>query len=377
MTTIPQVLQGAVDDGLVPGALCLVDRAGDVETHTAGSWAPGGPPLDPSAIVRIQSMTKLFTAAATLRLVEAARLRLDDPVDRWLPELTERVVLRAPDAAIDDVVPVDRPITVRDLLVNGSGYGMDVTGATPWGRAMAAAGVEAGPEPVTIAAQEWLDALATLPLAHQPGAGFRYHHSFAILGILLSRVVGRPLPEHLADDLFGPLGMVDTGFWVPREEAHRLPPAHRLTDDGLVETEPAAGGGIWVGRPDVDVSHNEVLSTAADVHAFAAMLRRRGSLPDGREWLSPASVAEMTRDQVPASAKSPDSFFPGFWDDMGWGYGVGVRTSGPQAGRYGWSGGQGTDVVVDPGTGTIAVLLAQVELCPPLFALIDAVGAAL
>ena len=254
-------------------------------------------------------MTTPITAAATMRLIEAGRLRLGDPVEGWLPELAQQVVLRVPDAPLHDVT--------------------------------------------------------------QPGEGFRYHHSFAILGILLSRVAGRPLAEHLAEDLFGP-GMVDSEFWVEAERAHRLAAAYRHEDGALVETEPAGGGGIWVGRPPIDVSHNELVSTVADVHRFAAMLRDGGRLPDGTAWLTADSVAEMTRDQVAPAAKTAESFFPGFWDGMGRAYGVGVRTADPHAGRCGWSGGQGTDFFVDPATGTVAILLSQVELGPPTWGVIDA-----
>lgn len=370
--TAQQVLAEAVEQGVIPGGLALVDRAGQTETYAVGSWALDGPPADPDAIVRIQSMTKPITAAATLRLIEAGRLRLDDPVDRWLPELADRRVLRAPDGPLTETVPATRAITVRDLLTNGSGYGMDVTGATPYGLAMRAAGVEAGPEPVTTGAEEWLAALATLPLAHQPGEGFRYHHSFAILGILLSRVAGRPLQEHLAEDVFGPLGMVDTVCWVPPAKAHRLPPAYRHDDGALVQTEPAAGGGIWVGPPPVDVSHNELLATLADLHRFTRMLRADGRLPDGSAWLAPESVRAMTSDQVAPEAKSPESFFPGFWEGTGWGYGVAIQTSGPHVGRYGWTGGQGTDFFIDPATGTIAILLTQVELGATMWPLLHA-----
>lgn len=367
------MLERAVADRVMPGAVALVDRGGAVDRYAVGSWAPGGPPADDTAIVRIQSMTKPITAAATLRLVQAGRLALDDPVQRWLPELADRQVLRGYDADLDDVVPADRPIQVRDLLVCGSGYGMDASGATPYAQALRAAGVEAGPDPVTIDAADWLGRLAGLPLAHQPGRGFRYHHSFAILGILLSRVVGMRLQEHLAADVFGPLGMVDTGFWVPTEQAHRLPPAYRHgDDDGLVETEPAAGGGIWVGEPAIDVAHNELVSTLADVHRFAVMLRDGGRRPDGTPWLSQDSVRAMTSDQVAPEAKTPESFFPGFWEGTGWGYGVCVRTEPPHEGRFGWSGGQGTDFFVDPQTGTIAILLSQVELGRPMWELINA-----
>ena len=208
-------------------------------------------------------------------------------------------------------------------------------------------------------ADEWLARLAELPLAFQPGEGWRYHHSFGLLGILISRLTGRPLGEHLAEDVFGPLGMTDTALWVPEDKLDRLPAAYRHGEDGLVETEPA-GGGFYAGPPPFDVSHGELVSTARDFHRFTRMLvdgGRAGGVP----MISAEHLHQMTSDQVPAEGKKPDSFFPGFWDGTGWGFGVGVKTEGPQQGRYGWSGGAGTDFFVDP-DGAIGILLTQVEL---------------
>jgi CubicO group peptidase (beta-lactamase class C family) len=140
------------------------------------------------------------------------------------------------------------------------------------------------------------------------------------------RVTGRTAGEHLADALFAPLGLADTGFWVPVDQLHRLPAAYRLEEDGLVETEPAEGG-FYAGPPPFDVSHAELVSTAADYLGFLRLLVGSGEV-DGVRLLSAKHAALMTTDQVPAAAKSPDSFFPGFWDGMGWGFGVGVQISG-------------------------------------------------
>ena len=136
-----------VEAGTVPGAVTLVARPGrdddadpDGLAQAVGVMALGGTPMRPDAIMRIQSMTKVITAVATLLHVQAGRVRLDDPVPRWLPELVDRRVLRTPGAAVDDTVPATRPITVRDLLANGSGYGMPVAD-TPLSAAMRAAGV--------------------------------------------------------------------------------------------------------------------------------------------------------------------------------------------------------------------------------------------
>lgn len=361
-----RALHDAVEERLIPGAVTLVARGDDILLEAVGTMSVDGPPMPTDAIMRIQSMTKAVTTVATLRAVQAGRLALDDPVQTWLPELAETLVLRRPDGPLEDLVPAQRPISVRDLLVNGSGYGM-VMGDSPWATAMRDAGVEAGPEPPALGADEWLARLATLPLVHQPGEGFRYHHSFSILGILLQRLSGRPLQDHLDDVVLGPLGMVDTGLTVSEADAHRLPAAYRLTGDGLEETEPL-GGGFYLGPAPFDTAHGELVSTVADYHRLLRMLAAAGRVDD-ESFLDPQLVAEMTRDQSSPSARTPDSFFPGFWDDMGWGYGVGVVVAGEHTGRYGWSGGQGTDFFVDR-DGTIAILLTQVELGPQMFGLL-------
>jgi CubicO group peptidase (beta-lactamase class C family) len=356
-SVLEELLRRHVEAGTVLGGVALLG-AGDVTVVAAGVASANGPPMRDDAIVRIQSMTKVVTSVAALRLVEAGRLGLDQGVEEWLPELADRRVLSSPTAALDDTVPARRAITLRHLLTNASGYGM-ATVDSPLQRAMAANGTEAGPEPLSLGAQDWLTRLAELPLAFQPGEGWRYHHSFGVLGILLARVTGRPLGEHLAEDLFGPLGMSDTAFWVPADKLDRLPAAYRHGGDGLVETEPA-GGGPYAGPPSFDVSHGELVCTARDFHRFARMLADGGRV-DGEPVISPHHLRQLTSDQVPAEHKTPESFFPGFWDDMGWGFGVGVQTAGPRRGRFGWSGGQGTDFFVDR-DGTVGILLTQVEL---------------
>ncbi|MEV0715130.1 serine hydrolase domain-containing protein [Asanoa sp. NPDC050611] len=350
-SALPDLLERHVASGAVPGVVAALRGT----VAAAGVMSVGGPPMRTDAIMRLRSMTKAVTSVAALRLVEAGHLGLDDPVDRWLPELADRQVLKSPTADLGATSPAARPITLRHLLTSTSGYGMPVV-ESPLREAMAARGVDVGADPRTLAADEWLARLAALPLAFQPGEGWRYHHSFGILGILVARVAGRPLPDHLAEDLLGPLGLADTGLWVPAARVDRLAAAYQHTDTGPVEVEPAAGG-AYAGDPPFDVSHAELVSTVADYTRFARMLAGGGAL-DGRRIVSEAHVRLMTSDQVPAAAKTPDSFFPGFWDGSGWGFGLGVDTG---SGRYGWSGGLGTTFFVDP-DGTVGVLLTQVEV---------------
>jgi CubicO group peptidase (beta-lactamase class C family) len=354
---LEQFLVRHVEAGTVPGAVAL--RGGnDPEVACAGVASIDGDPMRADAIMRIQSMTKPITAVAALRLVQAGRIGLDQGIEEWLPELADRRVLISPGAPLDDTVPAHRPITLRHLLTMGSGYGMEF-GDSPLQKAMVENGTEAGPDPITLGADEWLARLAELPLAFQPGEGWRYHHSFALLGNLLARLTDRPLAEHLAEDLFDPLGMPDTAFWVPTEKLDRLPAAYRHGEGGLEETEPARGG-FYAGPPPFDVSHGELVSTARDYHRFLRMLLERRPV-EGAPLISEDHLRQMTSDQVPAENKTPDSFFPGFWDGTGWGFGVGIETQAPRRGRYGWSGGQGTNFYVDP-DGTVGILLTQVEM---------------
>lgn len=354
-----ELLTRQVGQGTIPGAVATLGTA--YEPVAVGLDAPGGAALRLDSIFRIQSMTKLVTSVATLRLVQDGVFGLDDPVAEWLPELRSPKVLPHPDAPLAEARPAKHPITVRHLLTNQSGYGAATTDS-PWRDAMAAAGVEAGVEPVDLDAQSWLEALAGVPLAFDPGTGWRYHHSFGLLGILLGRVTEGTTLDVLRAMVFDPAGMTDTGFVVPRADAHRLPAAFRRGPDGFIETEPA-GAGFSVEPAPFDVSHSELVSTLADYHAFLS------ALIDGR-LIDRAWVDELRRDQVDPAAKAPDSFYPGFWERTGWGYGVSVVTEGPHRGRFGWSGGLGTDFFVDP-DGAIGILLTQVELDDPILALFE------
>jgi CubicO group peptidase (beta-lactamase class C family) len=184
------------------------------------------------------------------------------------------------------------------------------------------------------------------------------------LGILLSRVSGTGLEDHLAEAIFDPLGMPDTAMFVDGEQESRLVAAYHHDDDGtLVEDEPAAGG-YHVGIPPFDVDHGELVSTVRDYHRFASMLLRGGEL-DGIRLLSPEYVSTMTRDHIDSAQKAPDAFFPGYWETNGWGYGVGVTTASDaygDPGRYSWMGGFGTAWFNDPSAHLIGIAFTQVLL---------------
>src|SRR5829696_8386793 len=222
-SALQDLLERHVASGTVPGVVASLGTA-ELKIVAAGAMSVLGAPMRADAIMRVQSMTKAVTSVAALRLVEAGRLRLDEPVERWLPELADRQVLKSPTADLADTSPAVRAITLRHLLTNTSGYGMVLTDC-PLQRAMADSETEAGVDPVTLGAEEWLARLAALPLAFQPGEGWRYHHSFGILGILIARVAGRPLQDHLADDLLGPLASAIPDCGCPQAASPGCRPA--------------------------------------------------------------------------------------------------------------------------------------------------------
>src|SRR5262245_9318638 len=230
------VMASHVGAGAVPGLVTLVSRRGAVHVDSIGTTALGGSsPMRPDTLFRITSMTKPITAAAAMILVEECKLRLDEPVDRLLPELADRRVLRRLGAALDDTVPAKRPISVRDVLTFRLGLGV-VMGPTayPIARAVRELGlVGFGPPDVSapLEPDEWMRRLGTLPLMHQPGEQWMYNTGSYVLGVLIARASGKPLETYLRERIFEPLGMTDTGFSVPPAKRDRLASAYRVNSD--------------------------------------------------------------------------------------------------------------------------------------------------
>jgi CubicO group peptidase (beta-lactamase class C family) len=209
----------------VPGIVTLVSRRGEVQVDAIGTKAFGGSdPMRRDTIFRVASVTKPIVAAAAMILVEECALRLDEPVDPWLPELAERRVLRTIDGQLDDTVPANRPITLRDLLTFRLGIGavMVFPPRYPIQQAMAELGVAPGPTLPEHAPDELMKRFGSLPLVHQPGERWLYNSGSDILGVLISRVAGTSLEEILRERIFAPLGINDTSFSVPASKLDRL-----------------------------------------------------------------------------------------------------------------------------------------------------------
>ena len=227
LSRMHEVMADYVERGDVPGLVTLVSRRGEVHVDVIGTQAIGeSPPMRRDTIFRISSMTKPIIAVATMILVEECKLRLDEPVERWLPELAERRVLKRLDGPLDETVPAKRPITVRDLLTFRMGFGQMMAPPDAYPILSAANEQRIGmgpPSPSSMPApDEWMRRLGRLPLMHQPGEQWMYNTGSDVLGVLLARASGQPLETFLRERLFEPLGMKDTGFSVPAASLDRL-----------------------------------------------------------------------------------------------------------------------------------------------------------
>ena len=329
-------------------------------------------------IFRISSMTKPITAVATMILVEECRLRLDEPVGRWLPELADPRVLRRPDADIDDTVPAERPITVRDLLTFtwGSGLVLAMPGTLPIQAAMQERlGRSGPPQPGEVrTADAWIAGLGSLPLIHQPGTCWMYNTGSDVLGVLIERACGRPFASFLRERIFEPLGMLDTGFLVTPANLARFATSYaRDPQTGDLAVYDVAEDGQWSRPPAFASGAGGLVSTVDDYLTFARMLLAGGRTGAGRSGgeriLSRPAVALITTDQLTARQKTATSWVPGAFDSHGWGFGVSVRTrrDGLAAvGQYGWDGGMGTSWASDPDEGLIGILLTQMMWTSPI-----------
>ena len=310
-------------------------------------------------ICRMGSMTKPIVAACAMTLVEDCTLRLDDQVNDFLPELAEMTVLADPNGPLKDTVASNRGITLRDLLAGTLGTGVVPAepGTVPIADALDGLAVPGMPP------DEWIRRLGVLPLVHQPGERWMYDTAATVTGVLIARATGMTLGDAVSERICGPLGMKDTAFTVGSEGIGRLATAYErdnsATNQPVVEDAP---DGRW-SRPRVfESGGGGLVSTADDYLAFASALLAGGAL-HGERVLSRPSVTLMTSDQLTQSQKAVSGFWPGYFDSIGWGFGMSVRTRrtqlGPSVGSYGWSGFYGTAWCNDPAEDLTTIFIMQ------------------
>lgn len=344
----------------IPGLVAVVARGDAAEVIATGE-------AKADTIFRISSMTKPITAAAAMLLVEECVLRLDDPVDALLPELANRRVLVRADGPLDDTVPATRAITVRDLLTFQSGYGLVMSSPerVPYLRALADSGIHQGPpHPDRMpAADAFLKGLAPVPLLHQPGAKWTYHWHADLLGVLVARASGASLGDFLRARIFEPLGMKDTGFWVPEASRARLG-THYTPEGGTLSVYDTPNG-EWSHAPTFESGAAGLVSTASDLLAFSRMM-----LGGGRtRVLSRASIELMTTNHLTDAQRAISGLFAGDFDHLGFGFGMSITLDrhdlAYSVGTFGWAGGLGSTWYMDPARDVTTIFLTPVAWMDP------------
>ncbi len=362
---IDSVLQRYVDEGRVAGAVGLVMRDGEIVYEGAAGWLDREAriPMRTDAIFRIASQSKAIVSAAVMMLVEEGRMNLNEPITRWMPTFANsRVAVRDENGEVT-FEPARRAITPQDLLTHTAGisYGGEATVSQMYVAANLGAvtgyGWYTADKDETVC--ETMDRLGTLPFVQQPGAAWVYGYNTDILGCIVERVRGMPLDRFLRERLTGPLGMVDTDFYLDPAKRDRLAVVYtpnNATGQVVRADDGARGQGHYVEGPRKNFSGGAgLLSTARDYARFLEMIRRGGEF-DGRQYLSPQAVGLMTTNQI-GNLRNID----------GLGFGLGFETverlgaSGfASEGSFGWSGAYGTLYKVDPVERLVMVLMIQV-----------------
>ncbi len=362
-------MRAYVDSGMLAGLGTILWRDGRVLDATCAGWGDIALrlPVECDTIFRIASLTKPITSVAALMLLDEGRFALDDPIARWAPEFCRMRVLRSRSGPLDDTVEAQRPITFEDLLTHRSGLTYGGFHHKPLAEAFANA--LGGDIDSHLAPDDWIKALASLPLIDQPGAGFHYGHSTDLLGLLIARMEDAPLGEVLRRRIFDRLGMQDTGFAVPREKRHRRAKLYGFDEAGaLCERLTGPGGSTLPERPEgmaYESGGQGLWSTLNDYLAFARMFACGGTI-DGIRLLRPETFALMVSDHLTETQRSNAKFILG----SGHGFGLGVavvvdpdkatpRPCGGGRGSVGWPGAFGGWWRADPNTKTVMILLAH------------------
>ena len=362
LSRIGDWLRAEVAAKKIPGAVVMVVRGGKLAyVESVGQRDPASPaPMKSDDIFRIYSMTKPIVSVAALMLVEEGRLLLEAPVARYIPAFANvKVGVEKTDASGNktlDLVAPRRPMTVQDLLRHTSGLTYGFFGEGLVKKAYVEANISAGGNQSNA---EFAERIAQMPLAFQPGSTWDYSNATDVLGRVIEVVSGQTLYQHLKARLLDPLGMPDTSFYVP-EPARQARIAEPLADDRVI------GVNAFVNDPrqvmKMESGGGGMVSTAPDYARFLQMLRNGGQL-DGKRYLSPATLAFMTTDQLGPAVQRTPLYLPG----AGYGFGLGfaVRTSAGEAaypasvGEYYWGGAGGTYMWVDPAQDLFVVYMMQ------------------
>ena len=370
-SALDKQLRCLTDQGKIPGAVVLVARNGAVIHRDSVGFQDIGThaPMTQDTLFRLYSMSKPMTSVAIMMLVEQGKLALEDPLERFVPEFKSARVYVSGD--VDHMVtePVQRPITIADLLTHTSGLTDHFMGDAPVHQYYRKHGVKrdtpVGSLPTDAPAaanlEELVRRLASAPLLHQPGQQFDYSYSTTVLGYVIERASGQPLDRFLQGRLFGPLRMQHTGFFVEGSALDHFVTNYLWTGSELqaIETRETTD---YRDRQRLLDGGGALAGTAGDYLRFAQMLVNGGEL-EGVRILKPESVALMFRDHLPASAGG-QGMMPGVRFQFGYGFALGNDSTAREGvfppGAVGWDGSGNTFFWVDPGKKLVTVFMTQV-----------------
>lgn len=364
LAQVPAALKGIVDQGALAGIVTLVWKGGQVvQVDTLGHRdIAAGLPMERDTLFRIASMTKPVTTLAAMMLVEEGKLKLDDPVTKWLPELGGMLVLEDAAGALDKTAPAKRDITVEDLMTHRAGLAYGFTSVGPIAHAHEAKLGSPLANPLT--PDQWLKALGELPLSYEPGERFHYSHATDVLGFLVARIEGKPLGQVLKARIFDPLGMTDTSFWVPPEKRGRLARLYQAPPEGGPLKDVSFP--LTDAPPEFEGGGGGLISTADDYLKFARLLLGRGEV-DGVRLVKPETVDQMAANRLTEEQRQHTFMGMPFWMSQGFGLGLSMILDEEKhqwmgaggEGSFGWPGAFGTWWQADPKNDLILIYLIQ------------------
>jgi CubicO group peptidase (beta-lactamase class C family) len=360
--------QRYIEAGRFPGTQLLVYRRGKIVHSAVQGFADleRKTPVRDDTIFRIYSMTKPITSVAFMMLFEEGRIALDEPVHKYIPEWKNLGVFQAGTAPAFLTKPPSRPMLIVDLLRHTSGltYGFQQRSNVDAAyREMKIGGVEkAG------TLQSMIEDLGKIPLEFSPGEAWNYSVSTDVIGYLVGKISGKPLEQFLKERIFNPLGMNDTGFFVPAEKAHRFAACYSAEKGGLtLQDDPTRSS--FLSPPSFISGGGGLCSTAADYLTFCRALLNGGEL-GGVRLIGPKTLALMTSNHLPGGRDLPEMsrslFSEASYNGIGFGLGFSVTMNPAQtlipgsAGEYAWGGAATTSFWIDPAEELIAIFMTQV-----------------
>ncbi|WIA55344.1 serine hydrolase [Sphingobium sp. WTD-1] len=340
-----------VQSGKLPHMQMLVSRDEvPLLSVSRGQARMTGEPLQADALFRIASMTKPVTSVAFMRLVEQGKVALNDPVTDVLPEFADLRV------GAGGRGRMKRPMRMIDLLRHTSGLTYGLQRQTPIDACYRELGLDEFQQKRS--SDEFIAALASLPLEFSPGERWNYGVSTDVLGVIVERLSGQDLERHFREHIFAPLGMTDTFFTIPVDRIDRLTDAWRLEDDRLKLKDRGARSS-WRRKLRFRSGGGGLISSTADYHRFARMLLRGGEL-DGARLLQPETVAQMRTNHLPGggdlASMSQAMFSEADYAGVGFGLGFAMTLANQQ---FYWGGVFSTYFFIDPVERLIGLFMTQ------------------